>query len=158
MPLSPRITKLLLTSHITFSVGWLGAVAVFLALAITDINAGNPAAARSAYIAMELSAWFVIVPFCLASFGTGLVQSLSTRWGLFRHYWIAVKLFLTLAATILLLLHMKPISYMSGLAQQAAFTNYTGPGLRIQLLADAGAASLLLVAITAISYLSHGAG
>ncbi len=94
--MTTRITKLVLTSHITFSVGWLGAVAVFLALAITGLTSQNIQLARSAYMAMEMSAWFVIVPFCLASLFTGLIQALGTKWGLFKHYWIVVKLFLTI--------------------------------------------------------------
>ena len=32
--MSPRLRKLALTAHVTFSVGWLGAVAAFLALSI----------------------------------------------------------------------------------------------------------------------------
>jgi hypothetical protein len=151
MIMTPRQSKLILTSHITFSVGWLGAVAVFLALAITGLTNQNTQVARAAYIAMELSAWFVIVPFCLASLFTGLVQSLGTRWGLFTHYWIVVKLFLTVAATIILLLHMQPISYLAGIAADTSFSSTQLPKLRIQLIADAGAALLVLLATTTIS-------
>ncbi|MGQ0827946.1 MAG: hypothetical protein ACT4ON_06090 [Bacteroidota bacterium] len=107
--------------------------------------------ARAAYLAMELSAWFIIVPFCFASLLTGLVQALGTKWGLFKHYWIIVKLILTIAGTIILLFHMKPISYLAGMAANTAFSNNELPGLRIQLIADAGAALLLLLAITTIS-------
>ena len=107
--------------------------------------------ARAAYLAMELSAWFVIVPFCLASLFTGLVQALGTKRGLFKHYWIIVKLILTIAATILLLLHMQPISRMAGVAAGTTFANTELPGLRVQLIADAGAALLLLLATTTIS-------
>jgi hypothetical protein len=149
--MNTRISKLLLTSHITFSVGWLGAVAVFLALSITGLTSQNTQLVRSAYLAMELSAWFVIVPFCLASLFTGIVQALGTKWGLFKHYWIAVKLFLTIISTILLLLHMQPIGYLAGLAADTSFSNNQESGLRIQLIADAGAAILLLLAITTIS-------
>lgn len=149
--MNPRISRLVLTSHITFSVGWLGAVAVFLALAIAGLTSQNNHLVRSAYMAMELSAWFVIVPFCLASLCTGLVQALGTKWGLFRHYWIAVKLFLTIAATIVLLLHLQPISYLAGLAVEASFSNTQESGLRMQLIADAGAAILVLLAIITIS-------
>ena len=84
MTMSARLSKFILTSHITFSVGWLGAVVVFLALAITGVTTRNVQIARSTYIAMELSAWFVIIPFCLASLFTGVVQSLGTKWGLFK--------------------------------------------------------------------------
>jgi hypothetical protein len=148
---SPRISKLFLTVHIVFSAGWLGAVAVFLVLAIAGLNGSDIHLARSVYLAMELSAWYVIVPFCLASFCTGIVQAAGSKWGLFRHYWIAVKLFLTVALTILLLLHMKPISYMAGLATDGSFAKIRESGFRIQLVANAGAAILVLLAITTIS-------
>lgn len=42
---------------------------------------------RAVYLAMDLTARFVIVPLCLASLLTGLVSSLGTSWGLFQHYW-----------------------------------------------------------------------
>lgn len=151
MTMTPRLTKLMLTSHITFSVGWFGAVAVFLALAITGLTSPNTQLARSAYLAMELSTWFVIVPFCLASLITGIIQSIGTKWGLFKHYWIIIKLFLTLASTILLMLHMKPISYLAGVAADTSFSTVLLPGLRVQIIADAGAALLLLLSIITIS-------
>ena len=36
--MTSRLSKAILTSHITFSVGWLGAIAVFLVLAITGLT------------------------------------------------------------------------------------------------------------------------
>ena len=151
MTMKPRLSKAVLTSHITFSVGWLGAVAVFLVLAITGLTTQNIQLARSTIIAMELSAWFVIVPFCLTSLFTGVVQAVWTKWGLFKHYWIVVKLFLTVASTILLLLHMQPISYLAGVAKDASFSNSQHAGQLIDLIAKAGAAILVLIAITTIS-------
>jgi hypothetical protein len=41
---------------------------------------------------MELTTWIVIVPLSLAALLTGVVQSLGTPWGLFRHRWIVAKL------------------------------------------------------------------
>ncbi len=107
--------------------------------------------ARSTYLAMELSTWYVIVPFCLSSLLTGLVQALGTKWGLFKHYWIIVKLFLTIGMTILLLLHLRPVSYLAGVATDPSFSNSQHSGQLINLIAKAGAAILGLVAITTIS-------
>ncbi len=100
---------------------------------------------------MELSGWFVIVPFCVASLLTGLIQALGRKWGLFKHYWIVVKLILTIAATILLLLHMQPISYIAGIAGKTSLAHNQEQGVRMQLIADAGAALILLLVITTIS-------
>jgi hypothetical protein len=151
MTMTPRKSKLVLTSHVTFSVGWLGAVAVFLALAITGLITLDKQLARSTYHAMELSTWFVIIPFCLASFLTGLIQALGTKWGLFRHYWIIVKLFLTFAMTILLFLHLQPISYLAGVATDMTVLKVSESGLVIDLITKAGAAVLALLATTTIS-------
>ncbi len=149
--MTPRLSKAVLTSHITFSVGWLGAVAVFLVLAITGLTSQDDQLVRSSVIAMKLSAWFVIVPFCLTSLFTGVVQAVGTKWGLFKHYWIVVKLFLTLASTILLLLHMQPISYLAGEAKESSFSSSQYNGQLIDLIAKSGGAILVLLAITTIS-------
>ena len=106
--MSPRVRQVALTAHVTASVGWLGAVAAFLALAVAGVASGDEQRVRGAYVAMELTGWYVIVPLSLASLLTGLVQSLGTTWGLVRHYWVLVKLLITVAATFLLLLHMAP--------------------------------------------------
>jgi hypothetical protein len=98
--MTPRLRKLVLTAHITFSVGWFGAVAAFLALAIAGLTNRDVQMVRTAYAAMELTARFVIVPLAIASLLSGIVQSLGTTWGLFRHYWVLAKLLLTTFATI----------------------------------------------------------
>jgi uncharacterized membrane protein len=146
-----RLRKLALTAHVTFSVGWLGAVAAFLALAITGLTTENAEKARAAYLAMELTASFVIVPFCLASLLTGLIQSLGTAWGLFRHYWVLAKFIITVLSTLILLLHMRPIRYMAGIAAEAALSGTDHRQLRIQLVADAGAALVALLVATTLS-------
>lgn len=57
---------------------------------------------RAAYLVTALIGWVVIVPPSFAALATGLVQSLVTEWGLFRHYWIASKFVLTVGAMIVL--------------------------------------------------------
>ena len=149
--MTPFFRKLSLTTHITFSVGWLGAVAGFLVLAIAGLVSENVPTVRSSYIAMELIGWFIILPFSLSALLTGIAQSLGTTWGLFRHYWILVKFILTIVAIIILWIHMQPISNMAGIASSSALSDSDYRGLRIQLIADAGAALLVLLIITTIS-------
>lgn len=151
MIMKPFFQKFMLLSHITFSVGWFGAVAGFLALSIAGLISKDNQIIRSAYISMELIGWFVIVPFNFGSLLTGIVQSLGTRWGLFRHYWVLVKFLLTVIATIILLLHMQPISYIADIASKTILSDSELRGLRIRLLADAGAALLVLLVATTIS-------
>jgi hypothetical protein len=148
--MSSRVSKAMLTTHITFSVGWMGTVAAFLALSIVGLI-GNNQTVRACYIAMEVVAWFIIVPFCFASLLTGLIQALGTHWGLFKHWWILVKLILTVIATLILMLHMQPISYLSDVATQKFLASDELKSLRIRIIADAAAAILVLVAITTVS-------
>ncbi|MES2590216.1 MAG: hypothetical protein V4622_14665 [Bacteroidota bacterium] len=149
--MTPRLSKAMLTSHITFSVAWFGAVVAFLVLAITGLTSQDNHLARASLIAMELCAWFVIVPFCLISLFTGIVQAIGTKWGLFKHYWIIVKLFLTVGSTLLLLLHMQPISYLAGEAKAASFSNSQYAEQIINLISKAGAAVIVLLIIITIS-------
>ena len=149
--MTPFLRKLNLTAHVSFSVGWFGAVVAFLALAITGLISESSLMVRSSYLGMELIGWLVIVPACLLSLQTGLIQSLGTQWGLFRHYWILVKFIFTVISTIILFLHMQPISYLADLASRAEISGSELRGLRIQLIADAGAAFLVLLITTTIS-------
>ena len=158
MTMTPRLRKFALTAHVTSSVGWLGAVAGFLALAVAGLTSQDAQTVRAAYLAMELTGWFVIVPLSLASLLTGLVQSLGTTWGLFRHYWVLVKLLLTVFATIVLLLHMQTLSYLAGVAAETTLSSADLRGLRnpSPVLHAGGALLVLLVATTLAVYKPRG--
>jgi hypothetical protein len=149
--MGPRLRKLSLTTHVTSSVGWLGAVAAFLALAVAGVTSADPQRVRAAYLAMELTAWWVIVPLSFASLLSGVVQGLGTEWGLFDHYWVVVKLFMTVPSTILLLVHMRPIGRVAVLAAADALSGSVVDGLRVQLVGDAGTALLVLLVTTTLS-------
>lgn len=157
MTLTPRLRRLALTAHVTSSVGWLGAVISFLALAVVGLTSQDMQLVRSAYVVMETTGWFVIVPLSIASLLTGLVHSLGTEWGLFRHYWVVIKLVLTILATIVLLVHMQPIGQIADVASTSTLSASELHGPRVQVLADAGAAILvLLVATTLAIYKPRG--
>lgn len=49
-----RLSKFVLTTHITTSVGWLGAVAAFLVLSINGLTSHNAEVVRGAYHSMNL--------------------------------------------------------------------------------------------------------
>ena len=84
--MTKSLRKLVFTSHVTSSVGWLGAVVAYLAVAGIGLSTTEDQMARSAYLMTEVIIRFVIMPISLAAVLTGLVQSLGTEWGLFRHY------------------------------------------------------------------------
>ena len=151
--MTPALRRLSFTAHVTSSVGWLGAVASFLVLSIAGLTSQDAETVRGAYLAMNLLGQFIIVPLSLAALLTGLVQSLGTHWGLFRHYWVLVKLTLTIGATLLLLLHQ-----FTAVAGAARRVSAAAPGtfpevgrLGTQLVSDAGLAVLVLLVTATLS-------
>ena len=149
--MTPKLQKLTLTAHVVSTVGWMGAIAAFLALAITGVTSHDTRFVDSAYVAMKLIGWRVIVPLGLASLLTGLVQSLGTTWGLFRHYWVLLKFVLTVVATVLLLLHMTLVDRLAEIANGPAFFDSRLHGHRFHIMADAAGAVILLVVNTVLS-------
>lgn len=147
MLLTPAWRKLALTAHVTVSVGWLGAVAGFLALAIIGSRTLDDRIVQSIYPALELMGTFVIVPFSAAALVTGVFQSLGTSWGLFRHYWVLAKLLITIGASLLLLLHMQLVRS----AALAASDGTLAAAPRMQLVGDAVAATVVLAIAVALS-------
>src|SRR5687767_15456012 len=101
--MGPGLRKLVLTLHLTSSLGWIGALIAYLALGLSSVTTLEPDRVRSAWFAMELTGWSVIVPLALASLFTGILISLGTPWGLFRHYWVVLSLALTAVSTLVLL-------------------------------------------------------
>lgn len=153
MSMTPGVRKLALTAHVSASIAWLGAVASFLVLSLAGLTSGEADIVRAAYLAMDLIGRFAIVPLSVVALATGIVQSLGTAWGLFRHYWVVVKLVLTIGATLLLLLHQ--FTAVAGAAKRVASTPLgTLPDVGrwgAQLMGDAMAAVVVLLVITFIA-------
>jgi len=151
--MTSSIRKLGLTVHIIVSVGWVGAVAAFLLLSLTALTS-NGSTSRAAYLAMDIVGRGALLPLSVGALTSGIVQSLGTKWGLFKHYWVLVKLVLTVFATGALFLHQfTAVAEAARLASDAAATFPTLPlqQIGLQLRADAGLALLVLLTITAIA-------
>ena len=151
MTMRPSIRKFALTAHVTCSVSWLGALAAFLALAVAGVSGQDTQMVRAAYLAMELTARFVIVPLAFASLLTGLVQSLGTTWGLFRHYWVLAKLVLTVFAATVLLVKMQLIGYAARLAGETTLSRADLRAAGLQLVVHAAGGLLVLLVPTVLS-------
>lgn len=106
---------------------------------------------QAAYIAMDLTCWFVILPLSLVSPVTGVMQSLGTAWGLFRHYWIVVKFAVTIPCTVILIVHMVPTGKLAAAAAHGALEGGALSGLRMQLIGDSAAAVFVLLVMTGLS-------
>ncbi len=142
----PGLRKAVLTTHVATSVGWLGAVAAYLALDVVATTGGDAGRVRAAYEAMELICLSVIVPLALASVVIGIVNALGTPWGLLRHYWVLAKLLLTLVATTVLLLETRTISDLADAAAAG-----TDPRDLPGTLAHSAGGLVVLLVITMLS-------
>ena len=123
MIMKPRVRKAFLVTHVCASVGWLGAVVAFLGLAIASVVSHDIELVRAAALTMETIAWWVLLPFSAASLITGLIQSLGTRWGLFRHYWVCVKLIINVVSTVILLLYTNTLGHYADRAADRAVSD-----------------------------------
>jgi hypothetical protein len=85
----------------------------------------------------------------------GLIQSLGTTWGLFRHYWVVFKLLLNLMATIVLLTYMETFAVMAEVAADPSadlgMVRNASPGLHASL-----ALLVLVVAVVLAVYKPRG--
>lgn len=156
MTMPPRLRKLVLTAHVTVSVGWLGAVVVFLALAVVGLTDQNAGTVRGVYLVMEPTAWLVLVPLAVASLLTGIIQAVGSPWGLFRHYWVVLKLVINVVSTLVLLTYMETFAAMAAAAAD--------PGTDLDVVRNlspaihAGAALVLLLGAAMLSvYKPRGA-
>jgi len=153
MTMTPRLRKFALTLHVTFSVGWIGAVLGSLALGIVGLASQDSQLVSAVYLAMEPLGWFALVPLSLASLMTGLIVSLGTRWGLFRHYWVLVKLVINVVASVILLLYMQTLGYLADVASSGDLSKLRSPTAVVHA---GGAVVLLLVATTLSVYKPRG--
>lgn len=148
MTMTPGLRKIVLSVHLTSSVGWIGAVIAYLALVVAAMTSQDAQILRATGIAMQLIGWYVIIPLSLGSLITGLIMSLGTPWGLFRHYWVLFSLLLTIFATAILLQHMQPGSFLEGV--MAETHGGATSGLQSELL-HAGIGLLVLLVIQVLN-------
>lgn len=151
MAFNQPLRKLVLLVHVLGSVGWTGAVAAFLALAVTGLNTLDVLTVRAVYIAMLPITWWIIVPLAVVSLVSGLLLSFCTAWGLFRHYWIIFKLLISSISLPILFLHTGIIRRVA----TSAMTTALGPTDlyqdRLQLVVASTASLGALVVATFLS-------
>lgn len=120
MIMPPLVRKMVLTTHVVTSVGWAGAVLAYLAVDVTAVTSQDVPKVRGAYMAMEVMVLYAIVPLALVSVLIGTVNALGTPWGLFRHYWVSIKLLLTFFATAILLAETRTVSSLAEASASSA--------------------------------------
>lgn len=143
--LSPWARKTLLTTHVTTSVGLLGADAAVLALVVAGWRGSEP---LTVYPAAQLLGQALVLPLALLALATGAALGLLTPWGLLRHWWVLIKLVLTTGGTVLALFVLVPTLE----AADADALAHHPPADQLGLVKDAGGASGVLIATILIAY------
>lgn len=156
MRLSPPLRKAALAVHLAVSVGWIGAVAAYLALDVAAATRDDAATLRAAYLGMGLIAGSVIVPLAVATLLTGLVVSLGTKWGLMRHWWVLVSLALTVFASVVLVVETGTIAANAAVAADSSATDAELRGLGGTLLHSVGGSLVLQVVLVLNVYKPAG--
>lgn len=142
--------KLVLVLHVTSSLGFTGAVAGFVAIAIVGLgDTGQLGAA--VYPSMQVVTWYVIVPLAAASLLIGIVQSLTTPWGLVRYYWVIVKVALTLFALAVLMLQTGNIDMLARAALQGTLSEHASARFSMVLHGTGGIVVLLIATVLSVN-------
>lgn len=127
--MSPRARKANLLLHLIVSITWLGLDIGLLMLTITGLATEDPQTLRAAYISMRLFGDLLLIPAGLLTLVTGVVLALGTHWGLTRHYWVLVKVVLTLTAFTLTIFALRPGLHEAAEAAIATPLDDTGPDM-----------------------------
>jgi hypothetical protein len=148
-PLAPKTRKFVLTVHVISSVGWLGTALVILVLVTAALVTAAPELRRAAYLVLDLLDSTIVVPVGLAGLISGVLLSLTTHWGLVRHYWVVVKLVLTVVVFAVPLFARSPV-IDEAVARTAVPGADAGPA-GTELLIPGVMALLILAAATVLS-------
>ncbi len=145
--LAPAARKWILVLHIFCGVGWMGLdIALFLLLLNARIT-NSVTEAIAGYFAAALIAPAAVPILCLGILATGLLLGWGTAWGLLRHWWVFIKLLLSVLMTALvfvaLLTAIHSIPDIARLQTAEAVRERLGP-LGIQLLFPPMVSFLLL--------------
>lgn len=95
-----RLRQLMVFVHVVVSVGWMGAGAANVVLAMTAGYSNQPEVRSVCYTMIDRIDEFVVIPAAFASLVGGIVLCLATKWGLTRHWWVLIKLVLTAAVIV----------------------------------------------------------
>lgn len=137
---SPPLYKFLLTTHIVVSVGWLGVAAAKLVLGIGAVSTTNSDIPDALYTSMKILNT-LFPPAAVATFLTGVVLSLGTKWGLLHYYWVLVKLGLTVGVIT------TGILFVDQLIRQS-LTAATGQAANAGVLPEIGSAPMILISLS----------
>lgn len=102
------LRKAVLALHLASAVGWLGIDVVLGILVLNAVLSHDRESAAVSYQAIEIFAAWALLPAGLTCLATGLVLGLSSRYGVLRYRWVAVKLLINIVLTALVPVALRP--------------------------------------------------
>jgi hypothetical protein len=97
--------KVLLTIHVVTTVSVLGTDLVLLVLGVASLGGADP---PTIYPAAHLVSAWLVAPLAVLALSTGLLLSILTPWGLFKYWWVTIKLAITVLLTSVVLFVLVP--------------------------------------------------
>src|SRR5690349_4051292 len=91
-----RTRQVLVFVHVVVSLGWMGAGAANVVLAMTAGYTDSGEVRRVCYLMIDQIDAFLVIPGAFAALASGVLLSVVTPWGLTRYWWVLVKLVLTI--------------------------------------------------------------
>jgi hypothetical protein len=146
MTLGPRLRRIVLTTHVIASVGWIGALAAYGTLVVAALTSDSDETIRAAFVAMAL-VYYALVPLAAVGLLTGLAQSLGSSWGLLRHYWVLTKFVVTMVAITVMVLNLDNVRDHADQVTGTHVTHMSGVASHQLRHVIGGMAILLLAAI-----------
>lgn len=153
---TPWTKKALVTTHVVFSGSWLGVGVVMVTLSVLGLRSEDVATVRVSYELLELFDMTILPWSSIGAILSGIAVSLTSKWGLVRHYWIAAKLLIAIAVitSAFGFIHRWVVSAAERSAQLPATSAGIAAGggdLDLQLVTAFGVAVFLVAVATVLS-------
>lgn len=140
-----RLRVPLLTFHIAATAGVFGADLALVALGAAGFSGADPV---TIYPAARLVGEVLALPLALASLASGVALALTTSWGLFKFWWVTIKLAITVLLSAALLFVLVPgLEAAAGAAVGQPLTGQSMAPRAPLLIGPAAATALLLIAM-----------
>jgi hypothetical protein len=94
--------------HIAAGGAWLGLDLALGVLVLAALTADRPSTRIVSYQAINIVAVWPLLAVGLLSLASGIVLAVGSKYGLFRYWWVAIKLALNIALTALVPLALRP--------------------------------------------------
>ncbi|GAA3136349.1 hypothetical protein [Streptosporangium carneum] len=99
--LRTRARKALVAAHVIASGGWVGIAIVMVTMSVIALTSTDAGSVAATYRLMEIFDLTLLPWANFAATLSGVALGLTTKWGLIRYYWVAIKLVIGIGVLVL---------------------------------------------------------